>query len=554
MERLGEQLWAATVTFVESDALPSSFAAAPAATSSQGAEGEAEAEAEAVAVAEREAVVEGEAVAEGPLLVSEEGPNLTLTSSFRGTAASKREAEKIAARAAVAFLKAQAESAPPPPPPPAARAPEPEQLSTEHRATLSRARKHARAESGIDHGPVRAAEPEIGSFEYSERAAAVRTAHTVDQPLADLGSFARQLGGFVEWHVAELGHQNFAATVRLVGLDAEAARLVGTEALLLSDTPSICGEPARSKKLASQAATRMALAAWVLGYEDGSWVQRLAAATQGRGLSDRCLDGEGGGHSFVVLPLRASQWRGASCAVLVARALAHLIEVRALRADLSTLLPADAVPSLAQLRIATTPRSIAGYRYSNEQVQWVGNAALGVCSKVAAVLALGAPPREVQSIFDHRYTQLTSTTQLAAMVEARCWEGAIFMRPWPGANGVTRCEATAELKKEMLEAIVGAVFLARDHGLDSGLEDTWRLASALVFRPRFGQQSWVTSEWTGAEGPVALLRARLVADRPGQVRAWVDRLSLRRPTEPGLIAAASLRGYEGQSLEFIGDG
>ena len=27
------------------------------------------------------------------------------------------------------------------------------------------------------------------------------------------------------------------------------------------------------------------------------------------------------------------------------------------------------VPSLAQLRIATTPRSIAGYRYSNEQVR-----------------------------------------------------------------------------------------------------------------------------------------------------------------------------------------
>jgi hypothetical protein len=67
-----------------------------------------------------------------------------------------------------------------------------------------------------------------------------------------------------------------------------------------------------------------------VGYEDGSWVQRLAAATEGRGLSDRCLDGEGGGHRFVVLPLRASQWRGASCAVLVARALAHLIEVRAL--------------------------------------------------------------------------------------------------------------------------------------------------------------------------------------------------------------------------------
>ena len=38
------------------------------------------------------------------------------------------------------------------------------------------------------------------------------------------------------------------------------------------------------------------------------------------------------------------------------------------------------------------------------------------------------------------------------------------------------------------------------------------------------------------------------------MRSWVDRLSLQRPTEPGLIAAASLRGWEGQSLEFIGDG
>jgi len=27
------------------------------------------------------------------------------------------------------------------------------------------------------------------------------------------------------------------------------------------------------------------------------------------------------------------------------------------------------VPSLAQLRVATTPRSIAGYRYSNEQAR-----------------------------------------------------------------------------------------------------------------------------------------------------------------------------------------
>ena len=34
--------------------------------------------------------------------------------------------------------------------------------------------------------------------------------------------------------------------------------------------------------------------------------------------------------------------------------------------------------------------------------------------------------------------------------QARGWDGALFMKPSPGANGVTRCEATAELKKETL--------------------------------------------------------------------------------------------------------
>ena len=72
-------------------------------------------------------------------------------------------------------------------------------------------------------------------------------------------------------------------------------------------------------------------------------MERLASATEGRGLADRCLDGEGGGHTFVVLPLRAAQWRGAACALLVARALAHLVEVRSLRADLASLLPPEAV-------------------------------------------------------------------------------------------------------------------------------------------------------------------------------------------------------------------
>ena len=130
------------------------------------------------------------------------------------------------------------------------------------------------------------------------------------------------------------------------------------------------------------------------------------------------------------------------------------------------------------------------------------------------------------------------------------------MKPWPGDNGVARCEATAELKKEMLEAVVGAVFLARaaEQGLDRGMEDAWRLVSPLVLEPRLGRYNVAARAWHGVDGPIALLRERLVADRPGHVKAWVERLGLGRLSHPGLVAAASIRAYEGQSLEFLGDG
>ena len=62
------------------------------------------------------------------------------------------------------------------------------------------ARKLARAESGVDRGPpVRAV---AGGAEGEAEGGAPLPPS--DSPLAELGSFARQLGGFVEWHVEEL--------------------------------------------------------------------------------------------------------------------------------------------------------------------------------------------------------------------------------------------------------------------------------------------------------------------------------------------------------------
>lgn len=147
MERLGEQLWAATVLF-DGEAAAATFCGAGA-----------------------------EAEVAGP---------------FCGTAASKREAEKIAARQAVLFLQGQPRAAVDP-----ARHSPPD-------VSQGGLGVGPGAAAGAVEGSAAPAVPEVATFEYSEKAATVRTAQQVvgDQPQADLATFARQLGGFVEFSVA----------------------------------------------------------------------------------------------------------------------------------------------------------------------------------------------------------------------------------------------------------------------------------------------------------------------------------------------------------------
>lgn len=120
----------------------------------------------------------------------------------------------------------------------------------------------------------------------------------------------------------------------------------------------------------------------------------------------------------------------------------------------------------------------------------------------------------------------------------------------------------------MLEAVIGAVFMtsAAEHGIDGAIEDAWRLFSTLQRHPsraahargahtkhRGGMRAnaVVHDDWNDA---LDVLRQRLVADRAGHLKVWVDRLQIPWPDEPRLVVAASLRAFEGQSLEFIGDG
>jgi len=319
----------------------------------------------------------------------------------------------------------------------------------------------------------------------------------VGSPKARLGRLATRAGGYVAYSVEHLGHQLFRATVRLAGIDA-------------------AGEPARSKKLAAQSAATVAL---------GEWGDQLALLCE-PGADAAGEEGEGGGAVLrLALPLRASQWRGAACAVVMARVLAHAAEVRLLRADLLTLLPAASVPSYATLCGATTPRSIGGGgEGSNEMSAWVGNAVLGLCCKVAAVLALGAPPRRAQQVFSPHYYRWLGTSWLAGRVRSRGWEKALFLQPWAGESGITRGGASPETQKEVGEAVIGAVFLhsLAAHGVDRAMEDAWRLCSRVVLR---GEGS-VAEGWGEA---LAVLRPRLVARRPGPVRVWVDLLSLPWP-------------------------
>jgi len=333
----------------------------------------------------------------------------------------------------------------------------------------------------------------------------------VGSPKARLGRLATRAGGYVAYSVEHLGHQLFRATVRLAGIEAASPAAWPPAAGL-----DAAGEPARSKKLAAQSAATVAL---------GEWGDQLALLCE-PGADAAGEEGEGGGAVLrLALPLRASQWRGAACAVVMARVLAHAAEVRLLRADLLTLLPAASVPSCATLCGATTPRSIGGGgEGSNEMSAWVGNAVLGLCCKVAAVLALGAPPRRAQQVFSPHYYRWLGTSWLAGRVRSRGWEKALFLQPWAGESGITRGGASPETQKEVGEAVIGAVFLhsLAAHGVDRAMEDAWRLCSRVVLR---GEGS-VAEGWGEA---LAVLRPRLVARRPGPVRVWVDLLSLPWP-------------------------
>ena len=100
--------------------------------------------------------------------------------------------------------------------------------------------------------------------------------------------------------------------------------------------------------------------------------------------------------------------------MLTARVLAHYAEVNALRSELLNMIRAGAVPSVAQLRVATTPKTVGGARQSNEQLRWVGNAVLGLCCKVAGVIALERSPREARLVFDSRSYRLWSSEEWIA--------------------------------------------------------------------------------------------------------------------------------------------
>ena len=183
----------------------------------------------------------------------------------------------------------------------------------------------------------------------------------------------------------------------------------------------------------------------------------------------------------------------------------------------------------------------------------MGNAVLGYCSKVGAVLALGQSPREARGVFSRRYYAWMSHANLATRVRTLGWDRALFLLAWPGTNGVACTEASPEIQAECLESILGTVFLQRvdEHGIDRAMEDAWRFFDKVILGGEQLTGGERLTEWSAALG---MLRHRLRAVRPGPDKMWAERLSLVRPSEPLLLAAAAMREWEGQSLETIGDG
>ena len=413
------------------------------------------------------------------------------------------------------------------------------------------------------------------------------------RPREAMNRVASWFGGRVSYAVEERGHQVFEATLTLVGVDAAMLR-TSAPASAEGVPLEIVGELARSKKNACRNAAHAAIERWVVGEEfleaifirnatanaenvlaerAGGSVVAAAAGEMDRG-SDAAVGGKGGGSPVaagpkMVVPLRATQWRGAACSVVVARMLAHAFEVERLQADLASLLPSRAVPSFAELCAAATPNGIGGYERSNERVKWIGNAVLGLCCKVAAVVALGptidSNQQLVHGFFHPAYYKWVSSNWLAKSLRTRGWERALLLRPWPGDEGITRGEASPDMQKDMLEAVVGTVLLrsAAANGIDRAMEDAWTLSTTVVFRtgkdglpPGEGAYFDRSMSWSEA---LARLRRSLASSRElqnGGVDAWVARLGLapQQPSQAALIAAAVLRGYQGQALEFIGDG
>ena len=228
------------------------------------------------------------------------------------------------------------------------------------------------------------------------------------------------------------------------------------------------------------------------------------------------------------------------------------------------------MPSLASLRRATTPRQISGYDHAHERAVWIGNAVLGLCCKVAAVVALDTTPRKAKRFFYPRGAYLWSSTEhQASCVRAQGWDRALFLIAWPGTNGITQAEASPETQAECLESIVGEVFQTSmaQHGIDRAMEDAWCIFDSVVLRADLDdgrlrdrpidelkdEHGQPLKQWSAA---LDVLRPRLRASRhvQGLDTAWTRRLALVDPPEPELLAAAAMREWEGQSLEFVGDG
>jgi hypothetical protein len=352
---------------------------------------------------------------------------------FRGNSfARKRDAEKDAARVAIDALDALKLS-------------DDEQSDDELSGEELSGEEQSREEQSDDE---RSGEELSGEELSGEGGQPTGRAQHADQEKAWLWRFAHSRGGYLTFSTVQLGLQRFAASIAIDGVEEGTQR---------EATPQVTGEPARSKKLAQLSAMRAAMDAWAV-WDELEYLMRQDEDESGSG--DETEAGKGGvgedGSSSVapissgwgleqrlVVPLRASTWRGASCALVFARALAHAVEVGRLHSELSTLLRPAAVPPLAELRLATTPRGIGGYRHSNEQIRWVGNAVLGLCCKVAAVVVLGEAPRHARRCRDSRYDLWTSNRWLATRVRARGWERALLLPAWPGDNGVTCGAASA---------------------------------------------------------------------------------------------------------------